>query len=147
PDAEVLRYFHGAGLHELQGEDFRGAFRLDGEAPELLPPYTELVRFDAGAPPSREELRGAARELLARHLARRPAHNPFERFGAHLACELPALLGAGPEAYHAYAFATVRMAGAAFELAASHVEWLLGPGAAPATEAMLEIVEGCKALS
>jgi len=47
----------------------------------------------------------------------------------------------------AYAFATVRMAGSAFEVAATHVEWLLGERGARACEALSEIVEGCKALS
>lgn len=39
------------------------------------------------------------------------------------------------------------MAGAAFELAASHVEWLLGEAAEPAGAALAEIVQGCKVLS
>ena len=49
--------------------------------------------------------------------------------------------------YHAYAFATVRMAGSAFEVAATQAEWLLGDGAASACEALGTIVEGCKVLS
>ena len=48
-EAEVLRYFHNAGLYELSGEDYRGIFRLDGFSdPVVLPPYVELVRFGAG---------------------------------------------------------------------------------------------------
>ncbi|MBV9193152.1 MAG: DUF1839 family protein [Solirubrobacterales bacterium] len=145
---ERLRYFHGGGLHELQGEDYRGAFRLDGPSSgDVLPPYTELVRFDGGPALRGDALREAARELLARHLARRPGGNPFERFGTQLDRELPALLTGSLEEYHAYAFATVRMAGSAFEIAGSHVEWLLGAEAAPATGPLREIVGGCKALS
>jgi hypothetical protein len=146
PEAEVLHYFHGAGLHELSGEDFRAVFRIAAQPDATLPPYTELVRFDAGEPLAGEALRDGARALL-RHLARRPATNPFVRFGEQLTLALPDLLAGGLEDYHAYAFATVRMAGSAFEIAADHAGWLLGETAAGAAEAMGEIVDGCKALS
>ena len=147
PEAEVLRYFHAGGLHELSGEDYRGAFRIGEFSADVLPPYTELARFDAGERLDDAGLRDEARDALRRHLARRPESNPFTRFGAHLARELPVLLESGLDDYHAYAFATVRMAGSAFEVAADHVAWLLGDEAAAATAAMEEIVAGCKALS
>jgi hypothetical protein len=146
-DTEVLRYFHNAGLYELAGEDYRGLFRLGESVPEALPGYAELVRFDAGPPLDDHALRRVAGELLHHHLARRPRENPFVAFGAQLAGVLPALLEGGLDDFHAYAFATVRMAGAAFELAGSHVEWLLGDAAAPALTPLAEIVGGCKTLS
>jgi Domain of unknown function (DUF1839) len=142
-----LRYFHGAGLYELEGEDYAGIFRLEGETSSaILPPFTELVRFDAGPGLADGALLDAARALLRRHLTHRPHSDPFERFGASLEHDLPELLEADDERYHAYAFATVRMAGAAFELAAAHADWLLGEAAAPAAAAMQTIVEGCKLL-
>lgn len=145
---ERMRYFHATGLYELAGEDYRGVFRLGREFSEdVLPPYTELVRFDA-APPLRDvNLRDRARTLLRGHLAQRPASNPFVRFGEQLERDLPRLLDGDAAEYHAYAFATVRMAGSAFEVAASQAEWILGEGAARASEALLRIVEGCKVLS
>jgi hypothetical protein len=147
-DAQTLRYFHSAGLFELRGDDYRGVFRLGGPfSDDVLPPYTELVRFDAGPALCGAELREAAVSLLRRHLAKRPATNPFETFGAQLGRELPALLEQDLEDYHAYAFATVRMAGSAFEIGASHVQWLLADAALAAVSAMGEIVDGCKALS
>ncbi len=146
-DSETLRYFHSAGLFELHGEDYRGVFRIGSFSDGVLPPYTELVRFDAGPKLEGEALRGAALRVLRRHLEKRPQHNPFDRFGARLACELPALLAGGLAEYHAYAFATVRMAGSGFEIAADHAEWLLGVDAEPAAGAMREIADGCKALS
>jgi hypothetical protein len=147
PEREFLRYFHNAGLYELDGADYRGVFRLDGEpSPEILPPYTEIVRFDAGPRLAGEELRACARELLRGHLGRRPQSNPFARFGEQLERALPALLDGDLEDYHDYAFATVRMVGASFELAASHVEWLLGDDAANVSAAMQAIVDGCKVL-
>jgi len=145
---ERLRYFHGPGYFELEGEDYQGVFRLGRPFSEdVLPPYTELVRMDAGAPLEGEALRRAARELLAEHLAHRPQPNPFTRFGAQLAADLPRLLEGDHAAYHDYAFATVRMVGSAFEVGGSHVEWLLGQAGAPAAAAMGQVVEGCKTLS
>jgi hypothetical protein len=148
PEAETLRYFHSAGLFELGGDDYRGVFRTDKPFSEdVLPPYTELVRFDAGEPLRGDDLRAAATGLLRRHLGKRPADNPFERFGTALERELPALLKRGLDDYHAYAFATVRMAGSAFEILASHAAWLFEGQATTATEPMDEIVDGCKAMS
>jgi hypothetical protein len=137
PEAERLRYFHNASLYELEGEDYRGVFGGNG-----LPPYTELVRFDG---PRAGDVRETARRLLRGHLARRPQTNPFDRFGAHLQAELPRLLESEAE-YHAYAFATVRMVGSAFEILRSHVEWLLGEEGVQASEALGRIVDGSKTL-
>jgi hypothetical protein len=148
PGAERLRYFHGPGYFELDGEDYRGVFRLGRElSDDVLPPYTELVRLDAGPRLRGEELREAALELLAANLARRPSDNPFLRFGEQLRLDLPRLLDGDAAAYHDYAFATVRMVGSAFEVGASHVEWLLGERGAEAAAAMNAIVDGCKTLS
>ncbi len=85
--------------------------------------------------------------MLAANLARRPGANPFERFGAQLALDLPRLLEGDAAAYHDYAFATVRMVGSAFEVGASHVGWVLGAEGEPAAASMGEIVDGCKTLS
>lgn len=143
-----LRYFHSAGYYELSGDDFDGVFRLGRPIdPEVLPPYTELARFDAGERLHGDALRTAARQLTREHLARRPSSNPFERFGARLAADLPVLMEGGAQGYHDYAFATVRMAGSAFEIAASHIDWLLGEEGATASAAFGRIAEGCKVLS
>ena len=144
---ERFRYFHNASLYELAGEDFRGAFRTEtGWAGDVLPPYTELIRFDAGPRLQGEELRAAAVELLRGHLDHVPATNPFDRFHARLAADLPDLLAGDEARYHAFTFATFRMAGAGFELLGSHVDWAFGDAGARASQAMARIVEGCKAL-
>jgi hypothetical protein len=145
-ERERLRYYHNASLYELQGEDYRGLFRIGADDPEVLPPYTELVRFDAGTPLVGEELRTAAHGMLREHLLRLPASNPFLRFGKRLEVDLPGLLAGDEQDYHLYAFATVRMAGAGFELTASHLDWLLGAGAHSVSAAMARIVEGSKLL-
>ena len=146
-DGQSLRYFHALGMYELGGDDYRGVFRLDAHDAATLPPYTELVRFDAGERLEGEALRTAALAALRRHLDHRPRTNPFEAFGEQLRGELPRLLAGDLDAYHAYAFATVRMAGSAFEIAADHARWLFGADAAPAAAAMGQIINGCKALS
>jgi hypothetical protein len=147
-EGERLRYFHNASLFELEGDDYRGVFRIGREfSPDVLPPYTELVRFDAGRRLSGEELRDAARALLVSHLERRPQTNPFQRFGEQLGARLPDLLAGSAEDYHAYAFATVRMVGSAFEICASHLEWLLGAESEDAVRELTKIVDGCKTLS
>ena len=48
--------------------------------------------------------------------------------------------------YHAYAFATVRMAGAGFELCAAYVDWLFGSEGADASRVLTKVVEGSKTL-
>jgi hypothetical protein len=62
---------------------------------------------------------------------------------------LPPLLSASDAQYHAYAFATVRQCGAAFELAKSFVEWLAdapNSHAIAAADALGRQVDGAKAL-
>jgi hypothetical protein len=146
-EAETLHYFHGVGLHALAGQDFRGVFRIGEDPASALPPYTELVRFDAGEALTGVALRSEARDILGSHLARRPKSNPFERFGSRLGADLPELLEGSAEQYHAYAFATVRMAGSAFEIAADHARWLLDGAPAELDAAFGDLVNGCKALS
>ncbi len=145
---ELMHYFHGTALYELSGEDYRGVFRLDGEPPgELLPPYTELARFDLTPALVGEELRAASLELLRAHMRHRPPTNPFVRFGEQLGGQLPLLLDGDASDYHAYAFATVRMAGSSFEALASHARWLLADAGEPPAQALDEIVGACKVLS
>ncbi len=146
-DGMRFRYYHNASLYELSGDDFRGAFRLgDDWSPDVLPPYTELIRFDAGPRLRGLVLRETARSILRGHLERVVPGNPFDRFGERLAIDLPALIAGDAALYHAYTFATFRMAGAGFELLASHTDWLLGDDGARASAAMRRIVEGCKVL-
>lgn len=146
---ERLRYFHGPGFYELSGDDYRGIFRLGRAFSEdVLPPYTELVRFDAGRRLEGEELRRAAYDMLGRQLERRPQRNPWLAFGKRLLQDLPQLLAGTDTSYHAYAFATVRQCGAAFDAAKSFVEWLAPPSSdgRAAAEALGRQVSGAKAL-
>lgn len=145
---ERMRYFHNAGVFELGGDDYRGAFRMLPQfTADVMDPFTEVVRFDAGPRLAGAELRRAARTLLAGHYSRRPQHNPFDSWAQSLSEDLPRLLAGDAADYHAYAFVTVRMAGSAFELLADHVDWLLGADGAPAADSLRQIVEGTKTIS
>lgn len=124
-----LVYFHGSGLHVLDGEDLERVL-----VPEGLPGYVEVVRFD-GEQPTPSELPGVARELMRDNLLRRPTRSPFAAFGDQLGRELDDVLALSPEEVHLFAFATTRMAGAAMALAAAHVRWVLGDAGGPAADA------------
>ena len=149
PAEERLRYFHGPGYYELSGEDYRGVFRLGRPfSDDVLPPYCEVVRFDKGPRLAGQDLRRAAREALARQLERRPKRNPWLAFGERLSRDLPNLLAGDEASYHAYAFATIRQCGSAFETAQSFVEWLTESDPTPnsAGEAFARQVAGAKML-
>lgn len=145
-----LGYFHNAGYFVLSGEDFTQLFRLEqGDDPAFLPLFAELVRIDRMALPNAESLARQSWSLVQRHLARRPATNPVRRFGERFTQELPHLQSLGLSHYHAWAFATIRQAGAAFDLTAGHLRWLtrLGyPGLQEAAVAFDSIAQGQKAL-
>lgn len=146
--AERLRYFHNAGFFELDGEDYRGAFRLLPHfTDDVMEPFVEVVTFDAAPRLTGKALRECAREILGHHYVRRPHRNPFLTWGDALAADLPRLLAGAAEDYHAYAFVTVRMVGSAFELLADHVEWVLGRQGAAAGAALRRIVDETKTMS
>jgi hypothetical protein len=119
-----MRYFHNQGFYELAGEDYRNVLRVGREfSPDVLPPYIELVRGDRLPACAADELRETAGRLLAVQAARLPQDNPVRRFGVRLAEDLPGLLQ-DEQAYHLYAFATVRQCGAAWDAAAAFLSWL-----------------------
>lgn len=147
---ERLRYFHNAGYYELEGEDFRRVFGLDGPArADALPFYAELIRVDRLQRLSSEELARRSLALLRHHLAWRPVTNPVARFAARFAADLPLLHERGLAHYHAWAFTTLRQLGAASELAAAHLAWLQPHARVPLAEAAPHfelIAQECKAL-
>jgi hypothetical protein len=130
----TVSLWHGRPLYYAFSED-------------VLPPYAELVRFDAGSRLTDKDLRRAAYEMLDRQLAHSPQRNPWVAFGERLSKDLPELLAGTDSGYHAYAFANIRQCGAAFEVARSFVEWLADPPCAQscaAAEALGRQVSGAK---
>ncbi|HXU00544.1 MAG TPA: DUF1839 family protein [Polyangia bacterium] len=135
-----LQYFHNASYHALEGEDFDRTFRVGAPAdPTFMPLFAEIVRTKQVARLSGDQLRALSREILAVHLARRPADNPVRRFAARFARDLPALTEQGLATYHAWAFGTIRQLGAAFELATLYTRWL-GDGAVEAAAPHFEAI-------
>lgn len=130
--ARRLGYFHNAGYFELVGDDFDGIFRLNPRpTPEVLPLFAELIRVDRLVRLQPDGLARVALGLLARNVARRPAANPMDAFRRRFDLDLPEIQARGIGHYHAWAFATVRQTGAAFELLALHLRWLVANGAEP----------------
>jgi hypothetical protein len=126
-DARRMGYFHNAAYHALEGEDFEKTFRLNAAPdPAFMPLFAETLKIDRVVRRPEDELRRMSREMLARHVARRPAENPVTRFAARFAKDLPWIQEKGLAFYHAWAFATVRQLGAAFELLAAQARWLGG---------------------
>ena len=123
--ARKLGYFHNAGYHQLGGDDFVRVFRLDmSHDPAYMPQFAEMIRIDRMTRRGEDELAAMSMELLRRHFAWRPRTNPFTRFAVGMMEDLPVISEAGMAHYHLWAFATIRQAGAAFELLASNLRWL-----------------------
>jgi hypothetical protein len=125
--AERLGYFHNAGYYGLEGEDYRGVFRLlEGlkENPHILPPYVEMVKFNPERALKGAALGKASLELFRARLQRSPKNNPFKPYRARFEEDVAWLLTQPLATYHLYAFNTLRQVGAAFGLAASQLQWL-----------------------
>ncbi len=121
-DARELGYFHGASYYELGGEDYDGVLRRTEMSGDVLPPYTERIRDVS----SRERSSAAIDHVMlvsAKHFARRPDGNPVEKLAARFRNDLEWLRAGGVEAFHQYAFATLRQCGATAELAVSLLEF------------------------
>lgn len=119
-EAKRLGYFHNAGYFELQGADYEQVLL----APRELPLFAELVQVDRRVQLPAPDLAQRSLALLEHHLRWRPRRNPFDAFAPRLAQELAGLRERGMAYYHQWAFASLRQAGSAFELAAAHVDWL-----------------------
>ena len=147
---EQLGYFHNASYYSLGGEDFRGLFRVGApHDPAFMPLYAELIRRDRIVRRPSTELAAICLDLLREHFDHRPQINPVLAFGSHIDAEFSGLQAQGLTQYHAWAFATIRQCGAAFDLSAAHLRWLAGLDGAdwlPAAESFDQIAQGCKTL-
>ena len=147
--SERLGYFHNTGYYELCGEDFSALARAEvGSDRAALPPFALSVRLgrlrtDPGA------AAGEALTLADDYLARRPTGNPVQAMGKRVAHDLPRLRSEGLEAYHRYAFGSLRQCGANAELAATFANWLSGyrgAGARSAADRFLRVAEAMKGI-
>lgn len=121
----TLGYFHNAGYFNLGGEDFDGVFSLGQPSnPAALPLFAELINVCAVVRRPERELVELSLNLWQRHLRRIPASNPVRRFQRRFTQDLPSIREKGLAHYHAWAFATTRQLGSAFEAAAINLRWL-----------------------
>ena len=151
-EARQLRYFHNAGYFQLEGDDFDGVFRVHNPwTPHnaCLLPYTEFAKVDRVVRSSTSTLTERAMAQTRRWLARAPQENPFARWKPRFTADLTWLRGEPLEAFHLYAFATIRQFGSAFEMASVFVSWLDAQrrdGLADAATDLMAIATGAKAL-
>ena len=146
-ERQRLGYFHNASYYALEGEDFRQTFRLDhAPDPTFLPLFAETVQTRHVLRRDGSELRELARKNLRKHMARRPSSNPLPRFGERIQRDLPLISERGLPYYHAWAFATIRQAGAAFELLAQHLRWYEDTTLEAAAVEFEKIASGMKVL-
>lgn len=145
-----LRYFHNGGYHQLEGEDFVHTFRVGYPAdPNFMPFFAEFVRVDRLKKHDDRSLAAISETLLAKHVVRRPARNPFHEFSEAFAGDIVRLQSEGLAAYHAYAFASLRQLGAGFSLGAYYLRWLSQHGQhdwQPAAEHFAQISATTKAM-
>ena len=142
PDARSLTYFHNAGSHVLESEDFDGVFGVGERRLNALPLFVEIAKLERAVAHPPAELARRARILLDYHVARRPRENPIAAHRAHIAQDVALLRERGLDAFHRYAFATVRQLGACFGLLGAHLRWL----EAHAGGGLHRAAEGCETI-
>lgn len=117
PVTRSLGYFHNSGYYTLHAADFDGIFSMGA-----LPPYVEYAKLDWLTRKTDGELAEVATQLMATHLAHRPATNPFIAYSQQFQHYLEALPDL--ETFHKYAFATMRQYGACYEYTSLFLRWL-----------------------
>jgi hypothetical protein len=145
-DTRQLGYFHNTAYFELAGGDFDGLLRVGDDSEGLLPPYVESVRLDHLRKSESAPVSTVVDQVQA-HLSRRPTTNPLSRMRKRIEEDLPWLVAEGLDAFHRYAFGSLRQCGANAELASSLVHWLGQHGdedLAPAAGRLIRVAEGMK---
>jgi hypothetical protein len=125
-EQSTLGYFHNASYFTLNGDDFDGVLQLGAHAASAtaLPPYVEIVKLGHVHHDPPELLATRTRALAREYIARRPAHNPVAGYRERWVADARWLLEHDMNAFHKYAFATLRQMGAAAELSAVFLRWL-----------------------
>lgn len=134
----TMDYFHGLGLHHLEGDDFDGVFQRGEHAkPTAFLPYTEFVKFPEKVP-TLEHITDVSEQLLKRHLGRRPSANPVAAFSKEFPKQVEKVSEREFGYFHLYAFNTLRQLGANFELFSSYLNWLAEQGRLDLSECAAE---------
>lgn len=148
-DRRRLGYFHNAGYYEAEGTDVEAMLGMDDRWSDgRLPPFMLLARLDHVHPADEVAVRDAI--LLGfDHLELRPVSNPVTRMHTRIAEDLEWLAKEGLDAFHRYAFGSIRQCGSNAELAASYVDWWEGAQERPrsgASDELRTVAESMKTL-
>ena len=145
PAARHVAYLHNRTRATANGADYAGLLST-----HPLPPYAEIARRDpAWRPREARDLATVAAGLLPRHLHRAAQSDPVAEFAARFPDDLAALGRGDTDGFHAWAFATLRQIGAAFELLGLHASWLGAATGRPVSHAAMlcdAVAEGAKTL-
>ncbi len=142
-DSRQLGYFHNETRGILKDVDFDGVLQKQTAQKGLLMPYTEVVKPIAA--PCRDPGVLAVQQLR-RHWMRRPAENPFRAYAEVFPAHIEHLKARGSAYFHAYAFNTLRQAGANFGLMESFLLALPGESFAPAATCARSLADASKVL-
>lgn len=128
PAAERMHYFHNAGYFEVRGDDYRQLFSQANPGAGVLPSYVEFAKLSDLRRASTDALVADSVALMRNHLSRAPKTNPGDAFAECFVQHVERLQSGDLPDYHAYAFATLRQLGGAFELASDYLVWLEAHG-------------------
>jgi len=134
--ADGITYFHNAGQFTLGGEDL-AAVMATSVIGAGLPPFAEFVdpaRMTVLDPPT---LRARSREIARARLAIAAQENPYAVWSRCADEQLDELASRDLAHFHAWAFATVRQAGAMAELLGAWCDWVSEQGQLAAAGASL----------
>jgi hypothetical protein len=139
-----LDYYHNAGRYELSGDELDAVLssRVLGAD---LPPFAELVDASRAAATRGDLLRDRSRAIAARRLAGVGRANPFAAWAERAAHDMTKLRAHDLGYFHAWAFASVRQAGAMAEQLATWCDWVdSSSGMVAAAEALRTIARTLK---
>ena len=126
-DRRELHYLHNVGSFTLRDDDFDGVFAA-GVTAATLAPFAEFVDVSGAKMVDLTTLRDRAIMLaqrrLAAHATPESGRNPFHVWMESAEQQLDALAERDIEHFHAWAFATVRQAGAMSELLSRWSRWM-----------------------
>jgi len=134
-----LDYYHNAGRYQVSGEELDAVLssRVLGAD---LPPFAELVDASRAAATRGDVLRDRSRAIAARRLANVGRSNPFSAWAERAAHDMAQLRAHDLDYFHAWAFASMRQAGAMAEQLATWCEWVdVDASMAPAAESLRTI--------
>jgi hypothetical protein len=139
-----LDYYHNAGRFELSGDELDAVLssRVLGAD---LPPFAELVDTSRAAATRGDLLRERSRTVAARRLAGAGKANPFAVWAERAAYDTTQLRAHDLAFFHAWAFASVRQAGAMAEQLATWCDWVdAGPSMSAAADSLRMIARSLK---